>query len=103
VVIRQGQTQVTCMKVRVTTDRLNVRKGPGTQYDVVNTLTNGDIADTVDTTGWLPILLADNSIGWVSEKFVTDASTNIVKDICDECDRQGLAVGDTEGLRAGDG
>jgi uncharacterized protein YraI len=80
------------MKVRVTTNYLNVRKGPGTQYDVIGTLANGDVADTVDTTGWLPILLADNSIGWVSEKFVTDASINIVKDICDECDRQGLPL-----------
>ena len=80
------------MKVQVTANRLNIRKGPGTQYDIVGTLANGDVVNTVDTTGWLPILLSDNSIGWISKEFTTNPQTDIIKEICDECDRQGLPL-----------
>jgi putative chitinase len=60
---------------RVTAEyRLNVRIGPGTEYDVWGELAHGDEVVVPDTAGWLPILMEDDTTGWVSRKFVEEAA-----------------------------
>lgn len=55
--------------VTVTTDKLNVRSGPGTNYPVITTLVNGDM---VHATGqwsnckWIHVEAADGDEGWLS-------------------------------------
>jgi putative chitinase len=59
---------------RVTAEnRLNVRIGPGTEYDIWGELAHGDEVIVPDTAGWLPVIMEDNSTGWVSQKFVKEA------------------------------
>jgi len=59
--------QEVAMKYRVKSDALNVREGPGTDYDVTDVLAKGFPLEVIDTTGWLPILMDDGSVsGWVS-------------------------------------
>jgi uncharacterized protein (TIGR02594 family) len=58
------------MKYR-TTEELNVREGPGTDYTVIDVLDKGSPVEVIDSTGWLPILMDDNSVsGWVSAKYL---------------------------------
>lgn len=56
----------------VTADALNVRSGPGTNFEVVGSLANGESAVSPDTEGWLPVLRGV-SIGWVSAKYLQEA------------------------------
>jgi uncharacterized protein (TIGR02594 family) len=74
------------MKYRTTTDALNVREGPGTDYTVTDVLAKGFAVEVIDTTGWLPILMDDGSVsGWVSAKClelipeaeIADATTEV--------------------------
>lgn len=59
------------MNYRVTaTKGLNIRSGPGIEYETVGTLTAGEVVIAPDTVGWLPIVLEDNSIGWVAFDYV---------------------------------
>jgi putative chitinase len=59
---------------RVTAEnQLNVRIGPGTEYDVWGELAHGDEVIVPDTAGWLPVIMEDNTTGWVSQKFVKEA------------------------------
>ena len=60
-------------------DDVNIRSGPGTSYDIIGTVNEGDIIIGVDSTGWTPIVLeADTeggeSVGWVSSKYVESYS-----------------------------
>jgi putative chitinase len=58
-------------KYRVTAEyHLNIRSGPGTEYKVREKLARGDEVIVPDSAGWLPILMRDNTTGWVSRKFV---------------------------------
>lgn len=66
--------EATGMNYRVTAvNSLNIRSGPGTEYEVEGELAHGDVVISPDTAGWLPILLEDDTIGWVSRKFVEEA------------------------------
>ncbi|HHW57154.1 MAG TPA: SH3 domain-containing protein [Clostridia bacterium] len=64
-------------------DVVNIRSGPGTQYDVVAQLTRGYILEMLDKSGdWYKVKLKDGRIGWVAGWLVTvyqigDGSTNI--------------------------
>ena len=58
---------------QVMTD-LFVRSGPGTEFDTLDTLEQGDVIEGISTVGWMPILMEDGSIGWVSKKFLTEPS-----------------------------
>lgn len=53
--------------VRVTTDVLNVRKGPGTTYDKVSTVKEGDMCKIVEElSGWGKL---NTGLGWISLKY----------------------------------
>jgi len=59
---------------RVTAEnRLHIRIGPGTEYDVMGELAHAEEVIVPDTAGWLPILMEDNTTGWISQKFVEEA------------------------------
>ena len=53
--------------------QLNIRSGPGVEYNVVKQLNHGEAVINPDTKGWLPIIMKDGNIGWVSKKFVEEA------------------------------
>jgi uncharacterized protein (TIGR02594 family) len=52
---------------------LNIREGPGTDYEIMGTVPHGEKILSPDTTGWVPILLEDDTIGWVSGKYLKRA------------------------------
>jgi uncharacterized protein (TIGR02594 family) len=58
----------------VTASSLNIRSGPGTDYEAVGTVAHGEKIISPSTEGWEPILLEDDTIGWVSEKYLQEAS-----------------------------
>jgi hypothetical protein len=64
---------------RVIAKELRVRSGPGTQYpDAAEVASIGDIlvqADQEIFNGWVPILLEDDSVAWVSELWVEPDDT----------------------------
>lgn len=61
-------------KYIVTASReLNIREGPGTDYEIVGTVPQGDQVISPDTKGWVPILLEDDTIGWVSGSYLKEA------------------------------
>jgi uncharacterized protein (TIGR02594 family) len=57
----------------VSATALNVRSGPGTQFESLDTLPQGFIVEEVSIDGWCPIAMEDGSIGWVSHKFLVPA------------------------------
>ncbi len=55
--------------VTVVAPTLNIRSGPGTNYDRVGALRNGDeiiVIGQVDNCAWLQVVTEDDEIGWVS-------------------------------------
>ena len=58
---------------QVTTVNLNVRTGPGTQFETLETLPKGRSVEVVDIQGWTPISMEDDTIGWVSSKYLQAA------------------------------
>ena len=61
---------------QVTGNRVNMRKGPGTDYPVVGQLVRGDTAEVLQDpgTGWVMLRAVDGGqIGWMSARFVTQA------------------------------
>lgn len=52
---------------------LNIRSGPGTDYESVGTVPHGEKIISPDTEGWVPILLEDDTIGWVSADYLQEA------------------------------
>lgn len=55
-------------KVVVTGSSVNVRKGPGTQFNSVGTFSKGKEFKAVKYDGWTPILI-DEEVCWISEKY----------------------------------
>ena len=63
---------------RVTAEyELSIRSGPGLEYEVLGKLAGGQVVVNPDTAGWLPILLENNTTGWVSRKFMEVVPTSI--------------------------
>jgi serine protease Do len=55
--------------VTILADRLNVRSGPGTGYDIVTVVVKGDQGDVLaqfDSCAWLLVPLGDGRTGWIS-------------------------------------
>lgn len=53
---------------------VNVRRGPGTGYDVVTSLRQGAAVEVIetDTTGWVKLrIIEDDRIGWMAEYLLT--------------------------------
>jgi len=59
---------------QVTVSELNVRSGPGTKYDPVGSVSVGDVL-IAPPGGWVPVLLEDGSVGWVSAQYVREVET----------------------------
>ena len=57
----------------VTASALNIRSGPGTGYEQEGTAAHGERIISPDIEGWVPILLEDDSIGWVAGKYLQEA------------------------------
>ncbi|MBW1992514.1 MAG: SH3 domain-containing protein [Deltaproteobacteria bacterium] len=57
-------------RYRVTASALNVRRGPGTNYRRMGRLRRGQVVEPVDAPGWLPVMLRDGRVGWVSARYL---------------------------------
>ncbi len=60
------------MSYRVTAGSLRIRSGPGTSYEAVGSIGGGEIVAPVETAGWVPVLLDDNSIGWLAKEYLQE-------------------------------
>jgi len=59
------------------TASLNVRTGPGTEYSVINWLTNGQNVVVLSSSGdWRKVLFNGTSIGYVSGKYLTTGAAS---------------------------
>ena len=64
-------------KVKLTSGTLNVRKGAGTSYSVVDSLANGKtVIQLSSSNGWSRILYNGTKLGYVSSKYLTSTSTS---------------------------
>ena len=54
--------------IRVTGDSVNIRTGPGTNFDVVKAVKKGATLAPVATNGWRPVLL-DGDVCWISAEY----------------------------------
>ena len=55
-------------KVKITGNSVNVRSGPGTNYQVLDVAKKGATYPAVNTDGWNPVDMG-SMIGWVSDKY----------------------------------
>ena len=67
----EDQAQPQTVQVTVTGDRVNVREGAGTAYDVITLVKKGDRLEWVATAvnGWHSVKLSDGRAGWISGKY----------------------------------
>lgn len=64
-------------KVKLTSGTLNVRKGAGISYSVVDSLANGKTVIQLSfSNGWSRILYSGTKLGYVSSKYLTSTSTS---------------------------
>lgn len=64
VIVEQGDL------VRITTDALNVRSGPGTQYRVTARLSRGDVVEVgAIESGWYYVRFGNDSYGWIMQRY----------------------------------
>ena len=54
--------------IRVTGDSVNIRTGPGTNFDVVKAVSKGVLLAPVASDGWSPVLL-DGEVCWISAEY----------------------------------
>ncbi len=55
--------------LRVTGDTVNLRVGPGTDFDIVKAVKKGTVLAPVSAEGWRPVLVG-GEVCWISEKYV---------------------------------
>lgn len=67
-VVVPGETTAPAKGVCVTGDSVNIRTGPGTNFDIVKTVKKGVLLTQPNTLGWVPILF-DGEVCWISEKY----------------------------------
>lgn len=65
---------------RVTaTGGLNIRSGPGTDFEDIGDLPFNEIVNSPDTAGWVPIMVVDEdgvqSVAWCSKKYLSEDTT----------------------------
>lgn len=61
---------------RVNTTKLNVRRGPGTEYGIITQITKGTRVTIIGTHSarvWWQIRLPDGTIGWVHGKYIDES------------------------------
>lgn len=54
--------------VKITGNSVNIRKGPGTDYGIVQVANKGDTFANVDVSGWRPVQIGGD-VRWVSDKY----------------------------------
>ena len=54
--------------IRVTGDSVNIRTGPGTNFEIVKEVNKCVLLTPANTLGWIPILLGGEVL-WISEKY----------------------------------
>ena len=67
-VVADPVVTVTSDKVKITGNSVNVRSGPGTNYQVLDVAKKGATYPAVNTDGWNPVDMG-SMIGWVSDKY----------------------------------
>jgi hypothetical protein len=55
-------------RIRVTGGEVNIRTGPGTDFDVVKAVKKDALLDPVKADGWRPVLIGDD-VCWISAKY----------------------------------
>jgi len=51
---------------------VNIRTGPGTQYDIITQVNRGEILEALNKSGdWYNVRLKDGTVGWISALYVT--------------------------------
>ncbi len=60
--------------IRVTGDSVNIRTGPGTNFDVVKAVKKGATLAPVATNGWRPVLL-DGDVCWISAEYSEETNS----------------------------
>lgn len=74
-----GQNAQAAQYVSITGDNINVRSGPGTNYQVAMELFNGYPLKVIATQGdWLKISDFENDTGWVHSSLVENGNSVIV-------------------------
>ena len=58
------------MPVFRTTTTLNIRSGPGVNYDDIGDIEGDMLIEELPTSNWCPILLDDDSVGWLSREYL---------------------------------
>jgi predicted chitinase len=62
---------------RVIAERgLNIRSGPGRDFADLGDLALGEEVISPDTSGWLPVLLQDGTVGWLIQDFLQEISAS---------------------------
>ncbi len=57
---------------------LNIRSGPGAEWEDIGDLAYGELVESVDTKGWIPIVVDDldeeepQSVAWASAKYLAE-------------------------------
>ena len=57
--------------VEITGGTVNLRLGPGTQYESVAIARKGDKLDKAEANGWIPVILGGKVV-WVSPKYAKE-------------------------------
>ena len=60
--------------IRVTGGEVNIRTGPGTNFDVVKAVKKGALLTQVNTDGWVPILFGGEVL-WISKEYSEEVNT----------------------------
>jgi hypothetical protein len=87
----------------VNADVVNIRTGPGTQYNIITQVNNGDILSVIDKSGdWYKVKLQNGVVGWIAG-WLTIAYNNpnqIASDTSDNLsDRRTLTAGGSQSSR----
>lgn len=68
---KENNSSVTGKTVTVSGKAANIRTGPGTNYEIITTLSNGKKAAFIEQeNGWVKLILSDGQEGWVADWLV---------------------------------
>lgn len=67
--------EYTAVRVRVTGGTVNIRSGPGTQYDILSVARKGMLlqSDAYSRNGWYSVII-NGATGWISGKYAEEVS-----------------------------
>lgn len=74
--VSSSSQQSATTKATVTASKLNVRSGPGTNYESFHTLWQGNVITVIgESNGWYKIQLSNGKTGWVSGTYLQFSGT----------------------------